>query len=177
MTAYLGLVLPVAFGFAPKGWNLCQGQLLSISQNQALFSLLGTFYGGNGTTTFALPELRGRAAVGYGSGAGLPPVEIGQSAGSSTVTLLPSNLPPHNHMIKCGAAGTTAVGVGGFLANSTDPNGGTLKSDISDPAQATAILNPAALAVAGASVPLNLMPPYLAINYVICMSGIFPSRN
>ena len=177
MTAYLAMILPVSFNFAPRGWNICAGQILSITQNQALFALLGTFFGGNGTTTFGLPDLRGRAPIGYGSGANLPPCEMGQQAGSPTLTLLPSNLPAHNHLVRCGATATVSDAPGGFLANAANPAGGTVTMEISDATQATNTLNPAAIGLAGSSTPVNLMPPYLAINYIICMSGIFPSRN
>ena len=177
MTAYLATLLPVGFSFAPRGWSLCQGQLLAISQNQALFSLLGVNFGGNGTSNFALPDLRGRAPVGYGNGAGLPGVVIGQSAGSQTVTLLQSNIPQHNHMVAVGAAGSTSAAQNGFFSNRTDANSNPLTSYTSDSTQATQTLNPVALSMAGSGIPVPIMPPYTAINYIICLSGIFPTRN
>lgn len=177
MTAYLGMILPVAFNYAPRGWNLCAGQILPINQYQAIFALLGTYFGGNGTTNFALPDLRGRAPIGCGTGQGLAPCEMGQQGGTPTATLLPANLPPHNHMVRCASTATIADAPGGFPAVASNPQGGAVTLEISDSTQATGVLNAAAIANAGSSVPVNLMPPYLAVNYIICMSGIFPSRN
>src|SRR5579872_6318106 len=102
---YLGAIFLFAGNFAPRGYLLCQGQILSISQNAALFSILGTTYGGNGTTTFALPDLRGRAPIGEGNGPGLNPVSLGQASGSNSVSILSNNMPIHNHLIGVSTAG------------------------------------------------------------------------
>src|ERR1700677_1019887 len=108
---YLGEIRAFSFNFNPRNWQPCNGQLLSIQQNQALFSILGTTYGGNGTTNFALPDLRGRAPIGVGPGPNLPPVNLGDSRGAATVTLVANNMPAHNHTIGCdsNAADTTVL--------------------------------------------------------------------
>src|SRR5689334_10336146 len=106
---FIGSIVLFAGNFEPRGWAFCQGQLLSIAQNTALFSILGTTYGGNGQTTFALPDLRGRAPVGQGQGPGLPLVQLGQQGGANTVTLTVPNLPAHNHLINCDNSGQTST--------------------------------------------------------------------
>ena len=121
---FLGQIMLVGFNFAPVGWALCNGQILSITQNTALFSLLGTTYGGNGTTTFALPDLRGRAAVGFGQGPGLSNYDLGQSTGTETVTLTVGQMPAHNHMVAANAAnGNVSSPSGADLAQSSDNQG------------------------------------------------------
>jgi len=184
MEGYIAEIRMFAGNFAPRGWAFCQGQILSIAQNTALFALLGTTYGGNGQTTFALPDLRGRVAVGPGQGPGLPAVNLGQMAGAPTHTLINTEMPVHNH--------TTQVGVRAF----NDPNG-LSNGDSAIPAgnywasshgvgdlfstTANALMNPGAVTVVvgvtGGSQPHNNMQPYLGMNYIICMEGIFPSRN
>ena len=106
---FVGQVIAVGFNFAPVGWALCQGQLLPINQNTALFSLVGTYYGGNGTSNFALPDLRGRVPIHQGSGPGLSPVQIGEVSGDETVTLLQNEMPPHNHPMPALAHAATAT--------------------------------------------------------------------
>ncbi len=167
-----------AGNFAPRGWAFCQGQLLSIAQNTALFSLLGTTYGGNGQTTFALPDLRGRVSISPGQGPGLPSVTLGETSGVPTVTLLSTQIPQHNHTIRGSASG---------LGNTANPAGnslgiGAVASDSSpvnmyNSAAPSVALNPLTCGLTGGSQPHNNMQPYLGMNYIICMEGIYPSRN
>lgn len=173
---FLGEIRPVGFNFAPSGWALCNGSLLSIAQNTALFSLLGTQYGGDGRSTFALPNLQGQMAVGQGQGAGLSFYSQGQTGGTENVTLLNSQIPGHTHTLPVGTAsgrinapspssfpGEVGGGIGGKKTNLYNP---------------TADSNMAALSVglAGGSQGHNNMMPYLVVNYVIALLGIFPSR-
>ena len=164
---FLGQIMPVAFNFAPKGFAFCSGQLLPISQNQALFSLLGTYYGGNGTTNFQLPDLRGRTPVGSTNGA-----DIGQLGGTENVTLLPTQLPSHNHT---------------FNANNT--TAGTARNPVNGVLGTTGTLQMYASSTGGPQVPINLLDgagqtqphpnlqPYLVLNLCIALNGIYPSRS
>ena len=174
---YLGAIFMFAGNFAPFGYQLCQGQLLSISQNTALFSILGTTYGGNGTSTFALPDLRGRGPIGQGSGPGLSPINLGQSAGAENVTILTSNMPAHNHTIAVStAAGAQNSPSNNYLAPTVDSDGNPCPAHNSS-ATAGQTLAAATVSVAGQSLPLSVQNPYLGINFIIAMQGIFPSRN
>jgi microcystin-dependent protein len=173
---FLGSVKLLSFQFAPKGMALCQGQLLSIQQNAALFSLLGTQFGGNGTTTFGLPDLQGRVPRGQGNGLGLSPVVMGEKAGVENVTLNSSTVPSHLHSFQ---ASTTA-------GNSNNPSGNMLATltDTGDVFYApfdggfTAALLPAnTVSTIGQSLPHSNIQPTICINYSISLSGIFPSRN
>lgn len=165
---FLGEIMLVAFDFAPRGWAQCNGQLLPINQNAALFSLLGTQYGGNGTTTFALPDLRGRAPAHVGSSLFLTP---GSRVGAETVTLFATQLPSHAHTLPVSSQPATAATLtaGSFLA---DNNSG-LAQYATTP---NATLN-TSTAIAGGSQPHPNMQPYLVLNYVIALGGIYPSRN
>lgn len=173
---YLSQLMLVSFSFAPKGWALCNGQLLAINQNQALFALLGTTYGGNGQTTFALPNLRGRAAMHMGAG-----YNQGEYLGSDSVTLNIQQLPTHNH--ESSGTNTVTVGAGG-AANSTDPEGNYLATN---PALDQRFRNsfddqmgdvtPLSTASSGGSQPHENRMPYLVLNYVIALQGVFPSPN
>ncbi len=165
---FLGEIRPFAFNFPPRGWALCNGQILPINQNQALFSLLGTTYGGNGTTTFALPNLNARTAIGEGQGFGLADHFLGETGGQANVTLIPNNLPPHTHGVTTAATSTTNSPVNALPG----PSG----HQIYDPAVNSA-LAPAAISSAGGSQPHENMQPTLSINYSIALSGIYPSRN
>ncbi|HMO76109.1 MAG TPA: tail fiber protein [Sphingopyxis sp.] len=173
---YLGQMMQAGFNFCPRGWVSASGQLLSIAQNTALFALLGTTYGGNGQTTFALPDLRGRVAVNQGQGPGLSPYSLGQVGGAETVTLLSTNLPKHNHT---GGIQTIASG-----ANSTSPNGNAFALAATnsyltgvDPTANTMERSSVQVAPAGGSQPISNRPPYLTMNWCIALVGIFPSRN
>lgn len=159
------------FNFAPTGWALCNGQLLPISQNTALFSLLGTTYGGNGQTTFGLPDLQGRAPMHPGQGPGLSLYDLGQEGGTESETLLISEIPSHSHS----ATPKTSLG------NSATPGGQAWAgSTIAKQFVSTAPdiqMNPAALSVVGGSLPHNNLPPYLVFNFCIALQGVFPPRS
>jgi len=178
---FLGEVTVFAFNFAPRSWAQCNGQLLPISQNQALFALLGTTYGGNGQTSFALPDLRGRMQLHFGTGPGQPPYNLGQAAGSPATTLLAANLPSHTHTVV--ASTTQPVSSGGGSADSPigriPANGGEL--NYAPAASATGALATVpvggATQTAGANAAVPVMPPYLTLNACICLAGLFPSRN
>jgi len=174
---FIGQIQAFGFNFAPRGWQLCQGQLLSISANAALFSLLGTTYGGNGTTTFGLPDLRGRAPNGQGQGPGLANYNMGQSAGTENVTLLPAQMPQHSHNVATNNGQGTSptpstnlpAGVS-FARGQTPPNIYAAATD-------GTFLKPTAVSSVGGSQPHANMQPYLTINYSIATVGLFPSRS
>jgi microcystin-dependent protein len=173
---FIGQVMMFAGNFAPRGWAFCQGQLLSIAQNTALFSILGTTYGGNGQTTFALPDLRGRYPMQPGQGPGLSPRTLGEQGGSETVTLISTQMPAHTHSHTAFAeAGDSISPQGNFNAGLTLSGSGTQESLYASSANTT--MNPASIGVAGGSQPHNNMPPFLCINFIIALEGIFPSRN
>lgn len=158
-----------AGNFAPRTWAFCNGQLLSIAQNTALFSILGTTYGGNGTTNFALPDLRGRVPVGTSQGPGLTDKQLGEVSGVETVTLISTQIPSHTHSLLAGGSPTTA-----------DPTGATLpvgQSRIYGSGPVSAAMSAASVGTAGGNQPHTNMQPYLGMNYIICLQGIFPSRN
>lgn len=177
---FLSEIKVVSFNFAPKGWAPCNGQLLPINQNQALFALLGVTYGGNGQTNFALPNLRGRVPIHFGDGHGL-----GEAAGTTAVTLNSSQLPAHNHVVNAKDAPAPAsldgvqVGSNKVLAqalvslpnNQTAPGNMYGTGALGGPMKASAITN------VGGSQPHNNMMPYLVLNFIIALQGIFPSRN
>lgn len=164
---FLGEIMLFAGNFAPRGYAYCQGQVLSISQNTALFSILGTTYGGNGLSTFALPDLRGRTPIQTGQGPGLVQYELGEIGGQEQVTLTISNLPAHTHPI--GAAETGAT--------DTNPNGKVCAETDEKAYAATANVNMAATGATGTGTPLENRMPYLGLNYCIALEGIFPSRS
>lgn len=174
---FIGQIQPYGFNFAPKNWALCNGQIMSIAQNTALFSLLGTTYGGNGQTTFALPNLQSRVPMHYGSFAGNS-YALGEEAGEEQVTLLNSELPMHSHgfLGSSGAASTTAVGQNQVLATST---GGSGQPDNFYAPDSSPLLplNPNSIQPTGGNQPHSNLQPYLAINWCICLYGIYPSRN
>ncbi len=158
--------------FAPKGYASCEGQLLAIASNQALFSLLGTTFGGDGRTTFALPDLRGRVPVGQGQGPGLSSRQLGEVSGVENVTLLTTNLPAHTHQLSAvSEAGDTAAPSGTFLANT-----GALDREYKSTGTPVP-MNTAAIGATGGNQPHNNMQPYLVLNFYIAIVGIFPSRN
>ena len=170
--AMIGEVKMFAGNFAPRGWAMCNGQLLQISQNSALFSILGTTYGGDGRTTFALPDLRGRVPVHAGSGTGLIRKQLGQQGGAENVNISVRNLPSHTHAIKAVAeVGDEGLPNGNLLASNSSANRSysTLSSN--------ATMNKSMVENTGGNLPVNNMQPYLTINYIICLEGIYPSRN
>jgi microcystin-dependent protein len=165
---FIGELRLFPYNFAPRGWAFCNGQLIAISQNTALFSLLGTTYGGNGQTTFALPDLRGRVPVSAGQGPGLSSYSLGQTGGTETVTLLQTQMPAHNHQVAVSNGGATASRpAGNYLAaggSYTTPSDGNT-------------LAPTAVTPSGGNQPHENTQPYLTLNWCIALEGIFPSRN
>lgn len=169
MDPILGQLLMFAGNFAPRGWALCDGQLLPISSNSALFSILGTTYGGDGRTTFALPDLRGRVPIHPGSGAGLSAYRLGQKGGTETVTLTVNQIPAHHHTIAASQEeGTTDEAENAFLANSSSQPYSTA---------ADGQLNPSAVGNTGGNQAHSNIQPYGCVNYIICLQGVYPSRN
>jgi len=181
MQVYIGTILPFGFNFAPSGWQMCNGQLLPISQYQAVFALLGTYYGGNGTTTFALPNLQGRLPMHMGNGLGLTPRNIGEMAGTESVTLTQSNLPSHTHALNATTATATGASPQNTLllaaANGADNQGDPVTVQIYGPAPNNTVMNPNSIGATGNSLPFQIMPPFLVFNFCIAMNGIYPSRN
>lgn len=180
---FIGEIKIFGFNFAPVSYQLCSGQIMSIAQNTALFSLLGTTYGGNGQTTFALPDLRGRMPIGQGQGPGLPNYSMGQIAGTTNVTLLTSNIPQHVHTLN---SMQVKLQANSGTADENSPNGNfpaTALSPVYSGNGATPNLYTGGTQVTGTtditgnSLPFNIMNPYLTINYSIAIYGIFPSRN
>ncbi|NEU07408.1 phage tail protein [Flavihumibacter sp. R14] len=164
------------FNFPPTGWAFCNGQLLPISQNTALFSLLGTYYGGDGISTFALPYLEGCCAIGTGQGQGLTERFLGEQGGSDNVTLLISEIPTHTHTVqtslKTGGTGVTANPIGNYpTTTATNLYSNTAGSETMTPLNVDVQVQPT-----GSSVPHNNMQPYLTINFCIALQGIFPPR-
>lgn len=166
---FIGQISLVAFNFAPRGYAFCAGQIMSIAQNTALFSLLGTTYGGNGQTTFGLPDLRSRVPVGVGQGPGLSNVNLGEVGGSESVTMTSAQMPAHGHL----ASSSQAAGSSTRPANQFPAAGQPVYTGASD----GSTLNPAFIRSSGGSQPLGIRPPYLGLNYVIAIEGIYPSRN
>jgi microcystin-dependent protein len=162
---FLGEVKLISWNFPPKGWAFCNGQLLPINQNQALFSILGTMYGGNGQTTFALPDLRGRAAIHQG-----PAFNIGQNGGEEFHTLVTGEMPSHNHIVKASdTQGDKNTLQGDILAREVGVPYGAFGS--------TTNLNPTTVTNVGGSQPHENRQPFLVVNFIIALQGIFPSRN
>lgn len=166
---FIGEILAVGFNFAPHGWALCAGQIMPISQNTALFSLLGTTYGGDGKSTFALPDLRGRSAISSGQGPGLQLYDLGQTGGEETVTLLLTQIPAHSHAANGSSNLANLAGAGGntwatqsllkIYGSSSDSN-----------------MSAGAVSATGSNLPHDNLSPYLTLNYIIALNGIFPSR-
>src|SRR4051794_18448618 len=171
MDPFVAEVRIFPFNFAPKGWAFCDGQILPLSQNTALFSLLGTAYGGDGKSNFALPNIQGSAVMMPGQGAGLSLYDLGETVGSDTVSLLQSEIPSHSHSLRASASDATeptpagqlfakGTGVGMYASTGT-----------------TAQLNGNAVAPAGGDQPHNNMQPYLTLNFCIAMQGVYPPRT
>lgn len=176
MDPYIGEIRLFAGNFAPKDWAFCNGQLMSIAQNTALFSLLGTTYGGDGKTTFALPDLQGRVPVHAGAGQGLTERTLGEQGGEPYVTLLSTEMPYHTHQAMAVAAiGTTTDPTGGVWAESIKQGRGGTQTPLYAPT-VNASMSMNAVGVAGGSQPHNNMQPYLALNYIIALNGIYPPR-
>jgi microcystin-dependent protein len=183
-TFYLGQIIQGGWNFAPRGSAMCSGQLLAIQQNTALFSLLGTNFGGNGTTNFGLPDLQGRTMVHQGQGSGLSNYVLGQSGGAEQGTLTVANLPAHTHSGALSATTTKATlqlaAAGSVLGHSVDgATNPTSLPQIYCPSGTTPNVALAGLNVAatGNNVPFSILQPYLAVTFVILLEGVFPSRN
>jgi microcystin-dependent protein len=175
---FLGQIILFGGNFAPQGWAFCDGSLLSISRYTALFSLLGTTYGGNGTTDFALPDLRGRAAVGFGQAPGLSNYILGEQTGSETVALTAPQMPVHTHMLGAqDANGNTLSPTGAFLARGEEHANKKSVNNYSTSTASPVTLNQAAVQAAGGSQPHSNIQPVLGLNYIIALQGIYPSRN
>lgn len=182
MNPFIGQIMVFAGDFAPRGWALCNGQFLPINQNQALFSLLGTQYGGNGITTFALPDLRGRVAVGQGQGSGLTNISIGEIGGVENVTISTNEMPSHTHSLNASnEVGTETDPTGKLLAkqkleidpgNLVDSKAFGESSDGANVSMATG-----SIGNTGGSIPHSNIQPYITCNYIIALQGIFPSRD
>ncbi len=188
MDPYLAEIRLFGGNFAPRQWMLCQGQILAIGQYDALFALIGTTYGGNGQTTFALPDLRGRRAVHAGQGPGLSDYYLGEMEGSEEVTITQSTMPIHAHPI----LGGIEVSMG-IYGSSSDPDSATPKDSYFATAdeniygtpgdaqfgapQITTGFSGMSLAVTGGAQPIGILSPYQALNFIICVEGLFPSRN
>lgn len=171
-TPYIGEIRMFGFSRIPVGWFACDGSPVSISQNQALFALIGTTYGGDGVTNFCVPDLRGRVPIHQGMAPGLSPRPLGQTGGAETVTLLPNHLPQHSHaLVATSAPATTDTPGTGVLhaAQATDTTYMSATPDI--PLASTAI------GINGSTQPHNNLMPTLSVNYCICSAGVFPSRN
>lgn len=178
MEGVIGYVTMFAGNFAPKSWAFCQGQIIQIASNTALFSILGTTYGGNGTTTFALPDCQGRRVVGAGNGPGLSTYALGQKGGSETVTLTPNQMPAHAHALSITAtprgfddAGNSESPENANFAlsgNGYATTGGAAMHSYSASVQMTNT---------GSDFPYEILSPYMALNYIICQYGVFPARN
>jgi len=168
----IGQIMMVGFNFAPQGWALCAGQLLPIAEYEALFSLLGTTYGGDGEETFALPDLRGRLSAHQGQGPGRSNRTLGEVAGEETVTLLMSQMPQHNHMVNAqSGAGNSTNPTGNFPASSS------AQDRMYSSSTNNATMNPSEIGFAGGSQPHDNMSPFITINFIIALEGIFPSPN
>ena len=173
---FIGEIRPIGLNYAPRGWAFCNGQLLPINQNQALFSLLGTTYGGNGVQTFALPDLRSRVPVGTGQGPGLSPYSLGQVGGVESVTLTTAQLPAHTHPVtgtmQAAELGDPSTPKGNFLAADANAQFGTgpANTTMGSAAQGTS-------GNTGGSQGHENRMPTLGLNYVIALQGLYPSRN
>jgi microcystin-dependent protein len=175
MDPFLGEIRMTGFNFAPIGWALCNGQLLAVAQYSALFDLLGTAYGGNGVNTFALPNLQSRVPIHQGQGAGLSAYVTGQEAGAERVTLSAQNLPAHSHtLVAQSTIPATENPNGAFLAAGSRSNPNLIYTASTG---SNVTMNPQAIQPTGASQPVGILPPYLCINFIIALEGIFPSRS
>ncbi|HEU4612084.1 MAG TPA: tail fiber protein [Kofleriaceae bacterium] len=168
---FIGEIRMVGFNFAPRGWAFCAGQLLPISQYDALFALIGTIYGGDGQSTFALPNMAGRLPVHQGQGPGLSNYVIGEAAGTESVALVAQQIPQHAHSVIAASGGTRSASPSGNMLGSGE-------ADVYTRGTAAPVnMAPNAIAPSGGSQPHDNMQPYLCINFVIALEGIFPSRN
>ncbi|ANF83608.1 Phage tail collar [Pseudomonas antarctica] len=195
MEVFLGTIQPFAFNFAPQGWALCEGQILSLNQYQALFALIGTTYGGNGTQNFGLPNLQGRLPIGQGNGVNLSPRVVGEFSGTESVTATLANLPTHTHGTTTLAASTavqltsavsnpvtTPTATNAYIgASGTGPGSASIYSDQqgANPVTLKGVNTTltGTIAPAGQGLPMGTMNPFLVINFSIALTGLFPSRG
>lgn len=184
---YIATIQAFGFNYAPRDWATCSGQMLSIAQNTALFSLLGVVYGGNGQTTFGLPDLRGRTPVGQGQGPGLNPYVMGQTGGAEFTSLTANNMPVHAHPFSATVqaystkanASTPATGLGLATAAGATEDGGAVTVQIYGPATGSPVdlaASSGTTGPAGASSPFSLLSPYQCVNWCIALNGVFPPR-
>lgn len=176
---FVGEIRMVGFNFAPAGWAFCDGSLLQISQYQALFSLLGVMFGGNGTTTFGLPDLRGRAPVGMGSGPNLTPITQGERGGIENVTLSAQQMPTHTHVLSVAGVETSSAAAPSATNNVLGASGaGQGSATIWSTALNSPVpLNAAQVGAAGGGQSLPIRNPLLGTNFIIALNGIYPSRS
>jgi microcystin-dependent protein len=181
MEGVIGYVTLFAGNFTPRNWGFCNGQTINIASNTALFSILGTTYGGNGTTTFALPDLKGRTVVGVGQGPGLSDYDLGQVGGSESVTLTVSQMPAHTHNLQYSSVLPAGLGATTEAASGSNTFATQAEGLAAYSSPANTALKPYSGIVtmqnSGIGFPISTMDPFLALNYVICMFGVFPSRN
>jgi len=170
---FIGQITPVGFNFAPRGYAFCSGQLQSIASNTALFSLLGTTYGGDGKVTFGLPDLRGRTPIHQGQGNGLPDYVMGEMSGVESVTLIQTEMPIHTHLVNADNAGTGIANPKGAYP-AAEPSGQGITAFT---ATANTTMNVMMIGVTGSGVAHNNLQPLLTVNYIIALEGIFPARN
>lgn len=170
-TPYIGEIRIFAGNFPPRGYQFCAGQLLPISQYSALFALIGTTYGGDGQTTFGLPDLRGRVPMHQGTGPGLTTRTLGQSFGTETVTLTSAQMPAHGHGVLCNNGTGVTNPANGFWAQTSGVSG------YGAPATANASVNAGSIGNSGGNQPHNNLMPLLSLNFIIALEGVFPSRN
>ena len=174
MEPFIGQICLFGFNYAPRGWATCDGQIIPIAQNSALFALLGTTYGGNGQTTFALPDLRGRVAIHQGQGPGLSQHTMGEMSGSEQVTLLQTQMPQHNHLMQVSDQPASQSSPANHILAVPGVNGEPLSAYGTSP---DAVADPRSIGMAGGNQPHQNMQPYLTMNYCIALEGVFPSRN
>jgi microcystin-dependent protein len=170
---FLGEIRMTGWNFASRGWALCNGQLMSIAQNTALFSLLGTTYGGDGITTFALPNLQGRVPIHQGQGPGLTNRTIGEVGGAESVTLLQTQMPAHNHLVSASQSADGTSPGNSFPGNDSRGTPLNVYNSTSD----GTVMNPAMISSSGGNQPHDNMQPYLCVSFMIALEGIFPSRS
>jgi len=175
MEGYLGEIRLFGGSWAPRNWMFCAGQILSYDVYPDLFSILGTTYGGDGQTTFGLPDLRGRVAIGPGQGPGLPNVYLGEIAGSFAATLVVNNLPAHSHGVTVNddTNGSATSGAGGYLDSKTESGENIAASARPSPV----VSKPGTIGITGNNQSFSIMQPYLGLNFIICVVGIYPTRN
>jgi microcystin-dependent protein len=175
--AFLGEIRMFGGNFAPAQWAMCNGQPLSISQNSALFSILGTTFGGDGVQTFKLPDLRGRVPIHQGQGPGLSAYTLGASSGTENVTLLSNQMPVHTHPVNAASGAGTAKTTSGNVPSSPTVIPNTTHVSPYSNATPNVTMNPAMIGHAGGNSPFPIIQPYLCVTFIISLAGIFPSRN